>query len=108
MGSCAGFGEGGWGSSALGFLFLFFWKYCPGDATCCGDKAEARRSAERLLRSWGPGDLEESCTNWGIGVGRGREAYRGPHSDLQSANLLLNSGKWQWDVKEGAQTKSVL
>lgn len=82
MGSCAGFGEGGWGSSVLGFLFLFFWKYCLGDVICCGDKVEVRRLVERLLRSWGFGDLEESCINWGIGVGRGREAYRGFYFDL--------------------------
>lgn len=72
-----------WRSLDLGVLILCF----PGSTVqgmllAVVIRLEARRSAGRLLGSWRPGDFEESSTDWAVGVGRGREAHRGPHADV--------------------------
>lgn len=83
VGSQVGFGEAGEDSCALGVLFLVF----PLEAFVPGMLfAVAMRAGSKKVSWEVSAKQEESCTNWGTRVGRGREVYTG-HTDLQTANL---------------------
>lgn len=57
------------------FVFAFPWKRCPGDAICCGYGAGSEEVGREVKLKQETRDSEESCTNWGTGVGRQRERH---------------------------------